>query len=242
AKSLTRGLRDYNGVSKSVCLLVNDSDGCTTTIHGVGFGPLIITNRHLFKRNNGVLTIRSMHGEFKVVNSAAIKVYPVGNCDIVLLKMPKDFPPFPMKLKFRVPQSNDLVCLIGSNFQEKFASSTVSGSSNISHVANSNFWRHWIDTKDGQCGLPLVAQNDGHLLGIHSLTSTHSDQNFFTAFPENFKECLDQTDSISWAKGWLYNPNEIGWGSLKLKESSPKGLFKIEKLIEDLNTEVVSEQ
>nr|AQY17504.1 polyprotein [Chilli ringspot virus] len=242
AKSLTRGLRDYNGISKAVCLLMNDSDGCTTTIHGVGFGPLIITNRHLFKRNNGTLTIRSMHGEFKVVNSAAIKVYPVGNCDIVLLKMPKDFPPFPTRLKFRVPQSNDLVCLIGSNFQEKFASSTVSGSSNISHVANSNFWRHWIDTKDGQCGLPLVAQNDGHLLGIHSLTSTHSDQNFFTAFPENFKECLDQTDSISWAKGWLYNPNDIGWGSLKLKESNPKGLFRIEKLIEDLNTEVVSEQ
>nr|AFO59882.1 polyprotein [Tobacco vein banding mosaic virus] len=242
AKSLNKGLRDYNSVAKCICLLENDSDGSSISIHGIGFGPLIITNRHLLKRNNGTLTVKSLHGEFKVVNSASIRVFPVENCDILILRMPKDFPPFPSKLKFRAPKTSDVVCLVGSNFQEKYTSSMVSSSSNISHVANSSFWRHWIDTQSGHCGLPLVSLSDGNLIGIHSLMSVHSEHNMFTGFPETFSECIAKTDNIVWARGWKYNPSEISWGNLKLKASAPTGLFKTSKLIEDLHREMVEEQ
>ncbi|ABI34614.1 polyprotein [Wild tomato mosaic virus] len=242
AHSLHRGLRDYNNISKIVCKIENNSDAVSTAIHGVGFGSVIISNRHLFKRNNGELKVKSTHGDFKVVNTKELKIHPIDKYDIVLIRLPKDFPPFPTKAKFRKPTLTDSICLIGTNFQEKFLSSLVSSFSSTGPVENSNFWRHWIDTKDGHCGLPLVAQEDGAIVGFHSLTSTSSDKNYFAAVPENMHEILKSVESLEWRKGWLYNPNEIGWGSLKLTSDTPNGMFKVSKLVEDLHSTFVQEQ
>nr|QYA72446.1 polyprotein [Tamarillo fruit ring virus] len=242
ARSLNRGLRDYNQISKLVCKLENDSDACITAIHGVGFGSVIITNRHLLKRNNGELRLKTAHGDFRIANTKEMRVFPVDKHDILLIRMPKDFPPFPTKIKFREPKITDSICLIGANFQEKFLSSLISANSSTAPVDNTKFWRHWIDTKDGHCGLPLVAQDDGAIVGFHSLTSTNSDQNYFASVPNSFMSLLAEVETLEWRKCWVYNPNEIGWGSLKLKQDQPSGMFKIDKLIEDIQSAFVREQ
>nr|QBB78857.1 polyprotein [Wild tomato mosaic virus] len=242
AHSLHKGLRDYNNISKLVCKIENTSDAITTSIHGVGFGSVIISNRHLFKRNNGELKVKSTHGDFKVVNTKELRIHPIEKYDIILIRLPKDFPPFPTKVKFRKPTLTDSVCLIGTNFQERFLSSLVSSFSSTGPVEKSNFWRHWIDTKDGHCGLPLVAQEDGAIVGFHSLTSMSTDKNYFAAVPEDMHDILKSVESLEWRKGWLYNPDEIGWGSLKLTTDTPSGMFKISKLVEDLHSTFVQEQ
>nr|ADP30806.1 polyprotein [Chilli veinal mottle virus] len=242
ARSLNRGLRDHNQVSKLICKLENDSDDCVTSIHGVGFGSVIITNRHLLKRNNGTLRVKTAHGDFKVANTKEMKVFPVEKHDILLIRLPKDFPPFPVKIKFREPKVSDSICLVGTNFQEKFLSSLISADSTTSPVSGSKFWRHWIDTKDGHCGLPLVARDDGAIVGFHSLTSINTEQNYFAAVPEAFMELIAKVETLEWRKSWVYNPNEIGWGSLKLKSDQPTGMFKIDKLIEDIQSAFVCEQ
>nr|YP_008320589.1 nuclear inclusion a protein/protease [Habenaria mosaic virus] len=242
AKSLNRGLRDYTPISKSICLLQNTSDGRSTTIHGVGYGSLIVSNAHLLMRNNGTLTIKSMHGEFTIQNTTAIRIAPIPNCDLIILRLPKDFPPFSTKLKFRVPEPNEQVCMVGTNFQEKWMSSTVSSTSYIQHIPDTQFVKHWIDTKDGHCGLPLVSAKDGAILGLHSLTNTKQEYNCFASVTSVLTEILGAPEHAEWRKGWMYNPNDISWGFMRLKESTPSGLFKPVKSINDLELDIVCEQ
>nr|AJS10744.1 polyprotein [Sweet potato virus 2] len=236
SKSLFRGLRDYNPIASVICHLVNTSDGRTTDVFGLGFGGLIITNRHLFKRNNGELLIKSRHGEFTIKNTTQLHMMPCSERDILVIKMPKDIPPFPQKLRFRVPKENERICLVGSNFQEKSITSTVSETSVTCRVDRSHFWKHWVDTKDGHCGLPIVSTTDGAILGLHSLSTMTNSQNFFAAFPESFEEdYLRSPENLEWVRKWSYNPDEVCWGSLELQWSQPGEPFKPTKLMSDLN-------
>nr|ULS01670.1 polyprotein [Aconitum mosaic virus] len=230
SKANFHGIRDYNPISSAVCLLTNESDGYTMTIHGIGFGSMILTNQHLFQHNNGTLRVQSHRGEFLVPNTTQLKMYPFQGRDLMLIQMPKDFPPFPQKLKFRTPVTGERVCMVGSNFQDKYISSVVSESSVIAQKDESMFYRHWISTKKGHCGLPLVSVKDGHILGIHSLTSLEDASSFFIALPQNItNEYLQNEESIQWTKKWRLNVDLINWGSLHLTNNKPDNLFKLSK-------------
>nr|BBD14312.1 polyprotein [Plum pox virus] len=243
SKSLFRGLRDYNPIASSICQLNNSSGARQSEMFGLGFGGLIVTNQHLFKRNDGELTIRSHHGEFVVKDTKTLKLLPCKGRDIVIIRLPKDFPPFPKRLQFRTPTTEDRVCLIGSNFQTKSISSTMSETSATYPVDNSHFWKHWISTKDGHCGLPIVSTRDGSILGLHSLANSTNTQNFYAAFPDNFETTyLSNQDNDNWIKQWRYNPDEVCWGSLQLKRDIPQSPFTICKLLTDLDGEFVYTQ
>nr|QZQ78993.1 polyprotein [Carrot virus Y] len=241
--SMFKGLRDYNSIASCICKLTNESDGHSESLYGIGFGCVIITNQHLFDRNNGTLRIQSHHGEFLIPNTTTLQMSPCGNRDIILIKMPKDLPPFPQKLKFRQPRTNERVCMVGSNFQAQSTRSTISETSVVFPKEGSVFWKHWISTKDGYCGLPMVATDDGKIVGIHSLSNISNTQNYFTNFPDNFEnESLKNLENLEWVKHWKYNSNNVGYGSLMLHRSQPDGLFKPVKLVQDLNEESVYNQ
>ncbi len=236
AKSIARGIRNYNPIATSICQLRNESDGHVTTIHGIGYGPVIITNGHLFNRNNGTLLIRSHHGEFRIPNTTQIAIHHVPTKDMIIIKMPKDFPPFPMKLQFRAPRSEERACLIGSLFQQKSVTSCVSESTIISKITGSSFWKHWVSTRDGDCGLPLVATKDGQIIGFHGLTSTISNNNYLVPFHDTFRiDILEKLDCLNWTKQWKHSPDKIAWNGLHLKSDAPDPLFRMSKVISDLN-------
>nr|QDA34134.1 polyprotein [Zucchini shoestring virus] len=238
-KSLCNSMRDYNNISSVICALQNTSGG-GTSLYGVGFNSFIITNRHLFRENNGSLEVQSCHGKFHVRNTTTLKVAPVGKTDLIIIRMPKDFPPFPSKLRFRAPDAGDKVCLIGANFQEKHLSSRVSESSHISDSFGGSFGRHWISTNDGDCGLPLVSVKDGFILGLHSLSSAKNIANYFAIIPADFEEAyIRKLENLSWSSHWRYNTNEICWGPLKIHDSKPEFPFQISK---ELNPLQVYEQ
>uniref|UniRef100_A0AAU6NE54 Genome polyprotein n=1 Tax=Ethiopian yam virus TaxID=3123104 RepID=A0AAU6NE54_9POTV len=242
-KSILNGLRDYNPIAASVCLISNNSDGVQTRLFGIGFGGYLIVNQHLFKRNNGCVTIKSHHGEFVVRNSTTLKIAPCQGRDIALVRLPKDCPPFPQRLQFRQPEEGEKVCMVGSNFQEKSISSTISEASTVRSISNSHFWQHWISTKEGYCGLPVVAVKDGAIVGLHSLANNNTSVNYFTDFPINFREMhLKTPESLEWVNHWKYNPDNIAWGNLKLVSDLPAEPFKISKLVTDLQTELVRTQ
>nr|WIW79817.1 polyprotein [Tobacco vein mottling virus] len=241
SKALLKGVRDFNPISACVCLLENSSDGHSERLFGIGFGPYIIANQHLFRRNNGELTIKTMHGEFKVKNSTQLQMKPVEGRDIIVIKMAKDFPPFPQKLKFRQPTIKDRVCMVSTNFQQKSVSSLVSESSHIVHKEDTSFWQHWITTKDGQCGSPLVSIIDGNILGIHSLTHTTNGSNYFVEFPEKFVATyLDAADG--WCKNWKFNADKISWGSFTLVEDAPEDDFMAKKTVAAIMDDLVRTQ
>ncbi|QIJ96721.1 polyprotein [Polygonatum kingianum virus 1] len=242
-ESTFRGLRDYNPIASSICQLVNESDGHRERIYGIGFGSLIVTNQHLFKYNNGSLEIKSRHGDFTIKNTTQLRLLPCKGRDIVLIQLPKDFPPFPQKLKFRAPKSDERICMVGSLFQDKSVTSTISETSATHPLASSHFWKHWISTKDGHCGLPLVSTSDGSIVGIHSLSNMTQTHQYFVAFPEDFMTSYLQTnENQQWQKQWRYNANEVCWGSLNLRSNPPDKLFKTNKLISDLCTSDVYTQ
>ncbi|QXU69567.1 ORF1 [Iris potyvirus A] len=225
-KSTFNGVRDYNSISSVICRMKNSSDGYDAEVHGIGYGSVIITNQHLFKRNNGELRVWSHHGEFLVKNTTELKVYPVEGRDIMLVRMPKDFPPFPRKIRFRRVQSGERVVLVGSNFQDKFISSVVSESSVTSQSTTDSFVKHWISTKEGHCGLPLVSPKDGYIVGIHSLASTVSSTNMFTGFTDEFEnEILSNIDTLAWTKNWRLNVDLANWGVINIKRSHPSEEF-----------------
>lgn len=233
-RSLHKGLRDYNPIAQSICYLSNDSDGSVLSFYGIGYGPYIITNRHLFKNNNGVLAIKTHHGEFTIKNTTSIAVFPVPNREIVIMRTPKDFPPFPMKLRFREPLTGESVCMVGSLFQSKNITSTVSETSATFKVANCNFFSHYITTKVGYCGLPLVSPRDGQIVGIHSAGANDASVNYMTAFPNNFEsDYLRTSNVLEWTTKWRYNANEISWGSLRLTSAPPEKEFKPEREVFD---------
>nr|WBG54073.1 polyprotein [Beet mosaic virus] len=235
-KSIVKGLRNYNPISSIVCRLTNDSNGNAQTLYGIGFGPLIITNSHLFKANNGTLFIRSHQGEFTVQNTTQLQVHHVKDKDMILIRMPKDFPPFPMKLKFRAPHSEERACLVGSRFQQKSLSSEVSDSTLIRPTdSGSGYWKHWVSTKEGDCGLPMVALKDGSVIGIHGLTSVRSELNYFVPFTDDFQsKYLSNIDSLEWVKHWRHTPDKVAWNGMTLRENGPASEFSVSKLIADL--------
>ncbi|WAJ59633.1 polyprotein [Paris potyvirus 4] len=236
SKSTFAGVRDYNPISTSVCHIVNTSDGHTSEIHGIGFGPIIITNQHLFRRNNGELRIRSHHGEFLIKNTTTLKMFPIPKRDIILIRMPKDFPPFPMKLRFREAERGERVCMVGSNFQTKSISSTISETSVIAATPAEGFYKHWISTKDGQCGLPIVSVKDGYIIGIHSLASSVSSTNMLTSIPEAFESnYLEDLHALEWVEKWKLNVSKANWGAINIKNNIPEEPFKISKEITSLD-------
>nr|YP_003620391.1 NIb [Freesia mosaic virus] len=231
-KSMCRGLRNYNPVASCICKLVNDSDGIVTTIFGLGYGPVIITNGHLFNRNNGTLQINTHHGVFRVENTTKLQIHHVERKDMVLIRMPTDFPPFPQRLKFRSPVQGEKANLIGSLFQQKNISSVVSETTLVMPANNSGYWRHWVSTKDGDCGLPMVSTSDGYILGFHGLTSTISDRNYFVPFTDNFEEdVLRKIGDLNWKRHWKHSADLIAWDGIKLIEEQPQKIFKTTKLI-----------
>nr|NP_734230.1 NIa-Pro protein [Japanese yam mosaic virus] len=241
--SLHRGLRDYNPISNNICKLINRSEGERDTMYGLGFGPVIITNRHLFEHNGGELDIKTRHGDFLITNMTKLQLYPVPNRDLILIRLPKDIPPFPQKLQFRQPERNEKICMVGSNFQAKSVTNTVSETSIILPMDDCHFWKHWITTKDGQCGLPLVSTRDGNIVGIHSLGSFNNTINYFASFPENFvNQYLLTPENHQWIQHWKYNTDNISWGALKISNEAPTGLFKTTKLIGDLESLFVRQQ
>nr|URN82058.1 polyprotein [Ugandan passiflora virus] len=243
SKSVYKGLRDYNSISTLVCRIENISDGHIESIYGIGYGSYIITNGHLFRRNNGKLTVKTWHGDFTINNTTQLKIFVFDSKDAIIIRMPKDFPPFAKKCCFRSPRKEERACLVGTNFQEKSLRATVSESSMVTAEGRGSFWIHWITTQDGDCGLPLVSVEDGHIIGIHGLTSNETSKNFFVPFTDTLREqYLDTAESLSWHRHWLWQPEKIAWGSLNLVENQPKSEFKVSKLIHDLFENGVSMQ
>nr|BAN10294.1 polyprotein [Passion fruit woodiness virus] len=235
SKSIYKGLRDYNGISTLVCQLTNSSDGHNESVYGIGYGPYVITNGHLFRRNNGILKIKTWHGEFTIMNSTQVRIHFIEGRDVILIRMPKDFPPFARKNLFRGPIKEEKVCMVGTNFQDKSLRATISESSIILPEGKSSFWMHWISTKDGECGIPMVSTNDGAIVGIHGLTSNESEKNFFVPFEDQFEEkYLKNAEALTWDKHWLWQPEKIVWGSLNLVTEQPREEFKVSKFVEDL--------
>nr|AGE32034.1 polyprotein [Sugarcane mosaic virus] len=239
SKSMMAGLGDYTPISQQLCLVQNDSEGVKRNVYAIGYGSYLISPAHLFKYNNGEITIKSSRGLYKIRNLVDVKLHPIAQRDMVIIQLPKDFPPFPMRLKFSTPSRDVRVCLVGINFQQNHTTCIISESSVTALKGNGDFWKHWISTVDGQCGLPLVDVKNKHIVGIHSLASTSGNTNFFVAMPENFNEYISNlVQTNKWEKGWHYNPNLISWCGLNLVDSAPKGLFKTSKLVEDLDMSV----
>ncbi|QPK93591.1 polyprotein [Achyranthes bidentata mosaic virus] len=239
-KSVHKGLRNYNPIAVAVCKLSNDSDGVTTSMYGIGYGSVIISNGHLFRRNNGTLKIQSHHGVFTVPNTAKLEMHHIEGKDMVVIRMPKDFPPFPMKVRFRAPIKGEKSCLVGSLFQQRSISSVVSESTVVSPSSGGSYWQHWVSTKNGDCGLPIVSISDGVITGVHGLESTVTKRNYFVPFTDDFAErVLEKLDLIEWQKHWLHTVDKVSWGGLQLKASEPEAIFRASKIISDLRDEEI---
>nr|AWT22215.1 polyprotein [Papaya ringspot virus] len=233
-RSLCQGMRNYNGIASVVCHLKNTS-GDGRSLFGIGYNSFIITNRHLFKENNGELIVQSQHGKFVIKNTTTLRIAPVGKTDLLIIRMPKDFPPFHSRARFRAMKAGDKVCMIGVDYQDNHIASKVSETSIISE-GTGEFGCHWISTNDGDCGNPLVSVSDGFIVGLHSLSTSTGDQNFFAKIPAQFEEkVLRKIDDLTWSKHWSYNVNELSWGALKVWESRPEAIFNAQKEVNQLN-------
>nr|WJL97673.1 polyprotein [Johnsongrass mosaic virus] len=235
------GVANYNPISDNICLLKNDSDGKNIELYGIGYGPYVIAPGHLFESNNGSLHIRSTRGLYKIPNTQALKISAIEGRDIILIRLPKDHPPFTRSIKFSEPDKYDKVIMLRMNFQQNKSIVEFSESSIIAQQSAS-FWKHWISTKAGYCGLPLVNTRTKEVVGIHSLKATNNSVNYFTPVNADLigKLALD-IETIQWTKGWKHNMHLLAWDGLHLRNSKPSQAFNTAKEIEVVNERISNE-
>nr|AVV48515.1 polyprotein [Ornithogalum virus 3] len=239
--SVYGGPRDYNPVANAICQLVNKSEGAGYQMYGVGYGPLIITSAHFFMHgNSGEMQVRSKHGLFKVPCIKSLRVQQVEGRDLVVIWMPKDFPPFPSKLKFTSPTKGSKVCMVNTIFNTGTSTSEVSESCMTFPKENTGFWMHWISTNGGHCGLPFVNTATGAIVGLHSLSSKTTVVNYYSGIPERFSEhFLAQPTVHEWTRDWQFNLDLINWGGMNVVNAAPTGSFRPTKVVTALPEEVV---
>nr|UOF93154.1 polyprotein [Tradescantia mild mosaic virus] len=232
-KSLARGPRDYNPVGEAICSVTVETSTHTRKLHALGYGPYLIANAHLFEEH-GPMTVTTRHGVYKIPSTSKLLIKQVKESDLVVLRMPKDYPPLPSKLNFRTPDMRERVVMLRSVYQNGAVFTHVSEESVTYPNEGCNFWRHWITTKQGLCGLPLVSTKDCNILGIHSLGSMDSQVNYMTIFPNDFKETYLEEDT-DWTNQWNFNYNNVAWGNLYIPGSVPKKPFDITKALTSLS-------
>nr|WOL52745.1 polyprotein [Agropyron mosaic virus] len=239
SKSHLCGVRDYTFVSKVICSLEYYFDDMVRCLYGICYDTFIIANAHLIPKPNGWLKIKTKHGIFTVQNMQKLKIKEIRGTDLIVITCPKDMQPAPCRLKFRAPRKGEKVVMISTTSNDSSGVPMVSEASVTTHKPNTNFWIHWISTKRGHCGLPIVSLDDQCILGLHSLGSVHVKDNYYAIFGDNFvSENLLNTSPGDWMSKWSYNPDNIDWGTMDLKMSKPGGSFKTTKDITDIDTDV----
>nr|WNF20701.1 polyprotein [Canna yellow streak virus] len=230
-----QGILNYYPISNYICILRNESDGLTDEMHGIGHGPYVIAPSPLFTRYYGSLSLRSVRGLYKIENTCNLRIMPVENRDIVIIRLPKDHPPFTHSIQFEEPCKDDKVVMLGMNFQNGKNIQEFSDSSIIVQQ-NESFWKHWIATKAGYCGLPLVSTRTKAVVGIHSLRATDDSVNYFTSVNRHLKDALQlNIDTLKWIKGWKYNTKLLSWDGMHLKTSKPSAAFNTIKEVRVVN-------
>jgi len=241
SKSIAKGLRDYHPVSSNLCALEYYCGDMRTSIYGVCYGPYILTTAHLIKEKGGWLKIRTKHGLFKLEAMDRVQIRELCGSDIIVIKGPKDMPPAPMRLKFRAPKSGERAVLVGF-VDDNLDRQLISDSSAVYRRENTGFWKHWITTKYGNCGLPMVSVDTMDIIGLHSLGAQNSNENYFAALTDDFsKQFFEPETDIPWQRKWSYNADKVNYGTMDLTSNQPSGAFRTTKLLEDL-LEAVSHQ
>jgi len=235
-----QGLRDYTGISNIICYLdYQYGDDRSRKIHGFCYGPYIVTNAHLIPQHGGKLIVHTKHGKFTIQSLQKIGIFEVIGSDIIIMKMPKDMPPSSSKVLIRSPVNGEKIVMVGTLDQGSNPRVMVSDSSSTYNKANTTFWKHWITTKHGLCGLPMVSISDLAIVGIHSLGANNINENYLTAFSDDFiPKYLQSGHELEWNKRWSYNPENVNWGSMYIAECAPKGLFNVTKQVMDVFNEV----
>lgn len=231
SKSVIKGMRDYNPITSVICQLEFLYDDRSNKIHGICFGSYIITTSHLVVKNGGWLKINTKHGRFTISSMDRVQIRQVDGSDIIIIKCPKDMPPSPQKLQFRTPRNGERVVLIG-HVSADVMKPAISDSSVTYRREKTNFWKHWISTKSGHCGLPIISVDTMEIVGLHSLTANNSAENYFAAFSEDFEaRFLEEASDEPWVRKWSYNRDTINWGTMVLEDSKPDGLFMPKKAV-----------
>nr|YP_063393.1 NIa-Pro [Hordeum mosaic virus] len=239
SKSHLAGVRDYSFVSKAICSLEYYYDNMVRCLYGLCYDNYIIANAHLIPKPNGWLKIKTKRGVFTVNSMSKLRIKEIVGSDLIVITCPKDMPPAPSRLQFRNPRRGEKVVMVSVTSSDASGNTMVSESSITSHKPNTNFWIHWISTKNGHCGLPIVSVEDQCILGLHSLGSVHVKDNYYAAFGDDFgTENLSKTSTGDWASRWSYNPDNVNWGTMDLTRSKPTGSFKPTKEVSDLETDV----
>nr|QJD15034.1 polyprotein [Ryegrass mosaic virus] len=234
SKSIAKGLRDYHPVSSNLCALEYYHGDMRTSIYGVCYGPYILTTAHLIKEKGGWLKIRTKHGLFKLEAMDRVQIRELNGSDIIVIKGPKDMPPAPMRLKFRAPKSGERAVLVGF-VDDNLDRQLVSDSSAVYRRENTGFWKHWITTKYGNCGLPMVSVETMDVIGLHSLGAQNSNENYFAALTDDFaKQFLEPETDVPWQRKWSYNADRVNYGTMDLTSNQPSGSFRTTKLLADL--------
>ncbi|QIQ28451.1 polyprotein [Spartina mottle virus] len=189
------------------------------SLRGIAYGNLTILPSHLFNNDRRALTFKTTRGIFVIPEGTEIHVRQVDKLDILILRNPKDMPPFSKKLNFRGPKQGECVFLLDNTHNSIDARPLMSSQSTV-YKSTQNYWVHTVSTKEGQCGTPIVAVSDLAIVGIHTGSSTTRNINYFTALPDDFKTTLE--DELSeWKTNWHFKPDLVDWQGHKIAEEQP---------------------
>nr|WMY99539.1 polyprotein [Sugarcane streak mosaic virus] len=162
-----------------------------------------------FKQTSNTLTITTSSGHYTLPRPLVHKIL---NHDLVIFKMPGDFPPMKKISCLRKPNPDDEIVLITTKRTPSGLRTTFSSSFYISEH-HSGMMQYALKSVPGFCGGPVMSIKDGQIIGFHSAARVVNMQDrgsTFTCVNEEVIEVL-QSESSQTLIPWLFNEEMVQW-------------------------------
>nr|QZR93813.1 polyprotein [Triticum mosaic virus] len=159
-------------------------------------------------KDNTKLTIYCSNGVYVM---PVPKVEKMENMDLVVFRMPQDFPPLKRCATIREPKSSDEVTLITGKRTTHGIQLQFSKVVSIDRKSDT-VWKYMIDSVPGVCGGMVMCVEDGCVVGFHSAAAIRnkvSNGSIFTPVTPQLLDSLQSSEGHLF--DWYFNDDLISW-------------------------------
>ncbi|AYE54789.1 P1 polyprotein [Soybean yellow shoot virus] len=217
----------------------NASNNSNSVLQSFQTGSLLITSAHHFKEAREEFKLYSNHGEFSFKRGANVKVTQVKQSDIVVITLPKDVPVTRIVKSFRKPKAGEKVYMIRVRRNKGREIFTVLPGGQAQPKMG-NLWAHELSTICGDCGSPVIAQSDFHIIGFHSFNIDGEDTNLFSIVTDDFIQTINNKNVIGTPHNWCFDANSVytGWRKIRIQyPGDPFPITKVPETVHNLNSQ-----
>nr|UYD62333.1 polyprotein [Agave tequilana agavirus] len=229
AKSLFKGNLKTSSIQNN---LVKVTYG-TKYVNGLLYGRLLIVPIHVSMEGPGnAFKIQTRNrGTIVVSLEKGVRFKQIHPCDIAVIELPFETPPFSKAISFRAPRKGETVRILSSSYSKTSNYTDYVSSESTTRPLYGTLWEYYISTIDGMCGAAVQAISDGMVVGFHSAGIEARNINAYTGITDSFLRAISDVDMLD-GVCWEFSRDFIDWGPLHIANWQPVTIPK-HKLVQE---------